>query len=46
MISVMPKLKPANAGSRYRMSPFELERSQVELLRATGDLERWALGAK
>ena len=25
---------------------FELERSQVELLRATGDLEHWALGAK
>jgi outer membrane protein TolC len=25
---------------------FELERSQVALLRATGDLESWALGAK
>ncbi|MGC1963351.1 MAG: TolC family protein [Candidatus Sulfotelmatobacter sp.] len=25
---------------------IELERSQVELLRATGDLDRWALGAK
>ncbi|HTC56846.1 MAG TPA: TolC family protein, partial [Candidatus Sulfotelmatobacter sp.] len=25
---------------------FELERSQVELMRATGDLEAWALGAK
>ena len=25
---------------------FELERSQVALLRATGDLEAWALGAK
>jgi len=25
---------------------FELERSQVELMRATGDLESWALGAK
>jgi outer membrane protein TolC len=25
---------------------FELERSQVALLRATGDLETWALGAK
>ena len=25
---------------------FELERSQVALMRATGDLERWALGAK
>jgi outer membrane protein TolC len=25
---------------------FELERSQVALLRATGDLERWALGTK
>jgi outer membrane protein TolC len=25
---------------------FELERSQVSLLRATGDLESWALGAK
>jgi hypothetical protein len=25
---------------------FELERSQVALMRANGDLERWALGAK
>jgi outer membrane protein len=25
---------------------FELERSQVELLRSTGDLESWALGSK
>jgi len=25
---------------------FELERSQVELLRSTGDLESWALGTK
>ncbi|MFZ0277191.1 MAG: TolC family protein [Candidatus Sulfotelmatobacter sp.] len=25
---------------------IELERSQIELLRATGDLEHWALGAK
>jgi len=25
---------------------FELERSQVELMRATGGLESWALGAK
>jgi outer membrane protein TolC len=25
---------------------FELERSQVALMRATGDLERWALGTK
>ena len=25
---------------------FELERSQVELMRATGDLERWALGSR
>jgi outer membrane protein TolC len=25
---------------------FELERSQVELLRSTGDLETWALGSK
>jgi hypothetical protein len=25
---------------------FELERSQVSLLRATGDLESWAVGAK
>jgi outer membrane protein TolC len=25
---------------------FELERSQVELMRATGDLESWALGSK
>jgi outer membrane protein TolC len=25
---------------------FELERSQVSLLRATGDLESWALGSK
>ena len=25
---------------------FELERSQVALMRATGDLESWALGAK
>jgi outer membrane protein TolC len=25
---------------------FELERSQVELLRSTGDLETWALGTK
>jgi outer membrane protein TolC len=25
---------------------FELERSQIELLRATGDLESWALGTK
>jgi chromosome segregation ATPase len=25
---------------------FELERSQVSLLRATGDLESWALGPK
>jgi outer membrane protein TolC len=25
---------------------FELERSQVELMRATGDLETWALGTK
>jgi len=23
---------------------FELERSQVALLRATGDLEKWAMG--
>jgi hypothetical protein len=25
---------------------FELERSQVALLRATGDLEKWAMGSK
>jgi hypothetical protein len=25
---------------------FELERSQIALLRATGDLENWALGSK
>jgi hypothetical protein len=25
---------------------FELERSQVALMRATGDLETWALGTK
>ncbi len=25
---------------------FELERSQIELMRATGDLEHWALGTK
>jgi len=25
---------------------FELERSQLGVLRATGDLEKWALGSK